>query len=346
MLQLEENLDEVLPDQMASGEPPSTAMPHDTSCRRGCKHEKQGAGWCRKQDCQYCHDPAHIGQGHSHRGLRRNAAQHRPSGSPPGLALSEPPQATGSSDPQLEVPGHVQQWYIGSPRPIGGSAPGTTLQSAAMAGGSASCPAIGGSPSAAPLPQPPGSPLGVSKQEWESVISASDISTDAGYVFVVPQPGNTSSARQTQLDGAYQGGIEIVSSMTASVEGTACPPMTADDAPTSQQPTPVENGSPGRPGAAPPSRTSPAIGGSSPASPMPEAPCSTLGPSAGETSSAGDNPPQPGTSAGLNKGWVMEGLVPAQRWLPIQFGKVFANGEPTLSIEDGVSDHSESSPGK
>ena len=293
------------------------------------------------------------------------SVRHWPSGSPPGLALSEPPQATGSSDPQLEVPGHVQQWYIGSPRPTGGSASGTTLQSAAMAGGkekavicSASCPAIGGSPSAAPLPQPPGSPLGVSKHEWESVISASDISTDAGYVFVAPHPGNTSSAWQTQLDGAYQGGIEIVSSMhdtscrrgckhekkgagwcrkqdcqychdpahigqghshralrrnarTASVEGTAWPPMTADDAPTSQQPTPVENGSPGRPGAAPPSHTSPAIGGSSPAFPMPEAPCSTLGPSAGEKSSAGGNPPQPGTSAG----WVMEGQVPAQRWL-------------------------------
>ena len=332
-----ENLVEILshtfPDQMASGGPPSAAS---------------------------------------------ESVQHWPSGSPPGLALSEPPQATGRSDPQLdlelEVPGHAQQWYIGSPRPIGGSASGTTLQSAAMAGGkekavicSASCPAIGGSPSAAPLPQPPGSPLGVSKQEWESVISASDISTDAGYVFVAPHPGNTSSAWQTQLDGAYQGGIEIVSSMhdtscrrgckhekkgagwcrkqdcqychdpahigqghshralcrnarTASVEGTAWPPMTADDAPTSQQPTPVENGSPGRPGAAPPSHTSPAIDGSSPAFPMPEAPCSTLGPSAGEKSSAGSNPPQPVTAAGLNKGWVMEGLVPAQRWLPKEDG--------------------------
>ena len=202
-----------------------------------------------------------------------------------------------------------------------------------MAGGkekavicSASCPAIGGSPSAAPLPQPPGSPLGVSKQEWESVISASDISTDAGYVFVAPHPGNTSSAWQTQLDGAYQGGIEIVSSMTASVEGTAWPPMTADDAPTSQQPTPVENGSPGPPGAAPPSHTSPAIGGSSPAFPLPEAPCSTLGPSAGEKSSTGGNPPQPGTSAGPNKGWVMEGLVPAQRWLHKEDGDHSSTG--------------------
>jgi len=56
------------------------AIPHDPSCQRACRHEKKGAGKCRKQDCQYCHDPAHIGEGSrnaqqaSHRGLRRKQA--------------------------------------------------------------------------------------------------------------------------------------------------------------------------------------------------------------------------------------------------------------------------------